>query len=84
MRSMFRLAVILALAVTMIMVPATQPLPVQTTVDAQSDAGFLDSPDPIINLAEWHGSGWYCIDGVWPNRYIVAGPWQSYPDCSIY
>ena len=51
---------------------------------AQSDAGFLDGPAPVANPAEWTGAGWYCIDGHWPNAYIVAGPFAVRPDCSAY
>ena len=51
---------------------------------AQSDAGFLDSPAPINNPAAWVGSGWYCIEGFWPDAYIVAGPFSTWVDCDAY
>ena len=52
---------------------------------ASSDAGFLDSPAPVANPAEWHGAAWYCLDGHFPDPiYIVAGPFAQHPDCSDY
>lgn len=56
---------------------------------AQTEAGFLDSPPPPNpqDQVVFSGNGWYCIGNFgfpYDDDYLVAGPFQSQPDCSIY
>ena len=50
----------------------------------QGTASYLDSPGSVNNPAQWSGSAWYCVEGHYPNAYIVAGPFSAWVNCDAY